>query len=149
MLHFQEQWSEAHQERLDLQRARVMEVNRHLSALADSWERGGFPMHMNLAVARQTAGANRINRQQPPPPPRPHQPSSTIHTAAAAAAATNTTISHIETANRLRHQNRQLADDVNQKADRIAALESERQSLIRELVKSQRSKIGPADDLLI
>ncbi|KAJ6643137.1 Suppressor APC domain-containing protein 2, partial [Pseudolycoriella hygida] len=43
-----EQWSEAHQERLDLQRARVMEVNRYLSGLAESWERGGFPMHMNL-----------------------------------------------------------------------------------------------------
>lgn len=38
------------QERLDLQRARVQEVNRHLNALADSWERGGFPFHMNLAV---------------------------------------------------------------------------------------------------
>lgn len=47
---FQEQWSEAHQERLDFQRARVMEINRHLSALQFSWERGGFPSHMNLAV---------------------------------------------------------------------------------------------------
>lgn len=27
-----------------------MEVNRYLSGLAESWERGGFPMHMNLAV---------------------------------------------------------------------------------------------------
>lgn len=46
----QEPWTEATQERLDLQRARVHEVNRHLSVLADSWEHGGFPFHMNLAV---------------------------------------------------------------------------------------------------
>ncbi|XP_063236048.1 suppressor APC domain-containing protein 2 [Bacillus rossius redtenbacheri] len=53
-----EQWTEAQQERLDLQRARVLEVNRHLAALADSWERGGLPLHMNLAVHH--------------PPPAPH-----------------------------------------------------------------------------
>lgn len=45
-----EHWSEAQQERLELQRARVLEVNRHLAALTDSWERGGLPLHMNLAV---------------------------------------------------------------------------------------------------
>jgi hypothetical protein len=50
-------WSEAHQERLDLQRARVLEVNRHLNALAESWERGGFPMHMNLALNHHTTSA--------------------------------------------------------------------------------------------
>lgn len=46
----QEPWTEASQERLDLQRARVHEVNRHLNALADNWEHGGFQFHMNLAV---------------------------------------------------------------------------------------------------
>lgn len=46
----QEHWSEAQQERLELQKARVLEVNRHLAALTDSWERGGLPLHMNLAV---------------------------------------------------------------------------------------------------
>ncbi|KAJ9587698.1 hypothetical protein L9F63_018878 [Diploptera punctata] len=45
-----EQWTEAQQERLELQRARVLEVNRHLATLTDSWERGGLPLHMNLAV---------------------------------------------------------------------------------------------------
>ncbi|XP_068918198.1 suppressor APC domain-containing protein 2 [Tenebrio molitor] len=45
-----EPWSEAQQERLELQRARVFEVNRHLAALTDSWERGGLPLHINLAV---------------------------------------------------------------------------------------------------
>jgi len=45
-----DQWSEAQQERLELQRARVYEVNRHLAALTDGGERGGLPLHMNLAV---------------------------------------------------------------------------------------------------
>ncbi|KAL3276225.1 hypothetical protein HHI36_020941 [Cryptolaemus montrouzieri] len=45
-----EPWSESQQERLELQRARVLEVNRHLAALTDSWERGGLPLHINLAV---------------------------------------------------------------------------------------------------
>ncbi|CAH0547903.1 unnamed protein product [Brassicogethes aeneus] len=45
-----EPWSEAQQEKLELQRARVFEVNRHLAALTESWERGGLPLHMNLAV---------------------------------------------------------------------------------------------------
>ncbi|OAD53511.1 Suppressor APC domain-containing protein 2 [Eufriesea mexicana] len=40
---------QAQQERLELQRARVLEVNRHLAALISSWERGGLPLHMNLA----------------------------------------------------------------------------------------------------
>lgn len=45
-----EPWSELQQERLELQRARIFEVNRHLAALTDSWERGGLPLHINLAV---------------------------------------------------------------------------------------------------
>ncbi|XP_074038141.1 suppressor APC domain-containing protein 2 [Leptinotarsa decemlineata] len=55
-----EHWSEAQQERLELQRARVLEVNRHLAALTESWERGGLPLHMNLAV-------NHYPHNQPPP----------------------------------------------------------------------------------
>lgn len=27
----------------------MLEVNRHLAALISSWERGGLPLHMNLA----------------------------------------------------------------------------------------------------
>ncbi|XP_073975283.1 suppressor APC domain-containing protein 2 [Rhodnius prolixus] len=46
-----EQWSEAQEERLELQRARVLEVNRHLATLTDPGERGGLPLHMNLAVS--------------------------------------------------------------------------------------------------
>lgn len=51
-----ENWSEAQQERLELQRARVLEVNRHLAALTESWERGGLPLHMNLAVHHYPPG---------------------------------------------------------------------------------------------
>lgn len=50
----QEQWTEAQQERLELQRARVLEVNRHLAALISSWDRGGLPLHMNLAFLTTT-----------------------------------------------------------------------------------------------
>ncbi|CAB0007594.1 unnamed protein product [Nesidiocoris tenuis] len=45
-----EPWSEAQEERLELQRARVLEVNRHLATLTDPGERGGLPLHMNLAI---------------------------------------------------------------------------------------------------
>ncbi|KAF4520426.1 hypothetical protein B566_EDAN003997 [Ephemera danica] len=41
-----EQWSEAQTERLGMQRARVLEVNRQLAALTDP----SVPLHMNLAV---------------------------------------------------------------------------------------------------
>ncbi|XP_034951780.1 suppressor APC domain-containing protein 2 isoform X2 [Chelonus insularis] len=49
MTSYEEQWTEAQAERLELQRARVLEVNRYLAALTTSWERGGLPLHMNLA----------------------------------------------------------------------------------------------------
>lgn len=95
-----------------------MEVNRHLAALAESWERGGFPMHMNLAVrnSANTAATVPIER---------HDNGGT---------------------NFLKQQNRQLNDEVTQKRDRIAVLERERLSLIRELVKNQRSKINYSND---
>ncbi|XP_044733056.1 suppressor APC domain-containing protein 2 isoform X2 [Chrysoperla carnea] len=59
-----EQWSETQQERLELQRARVLEVNRHLATLTCSWERGGLPLHMNLAVHHhQDNMLNRLKQQ--------------------------------------------------------------------------------------
>ncbi|KAK6627237.1 hypothetical protein RUM44_009714 [Polyplax serrata] len=45
-----EPWTETQAEKLELQKARVLEVNRHLTTLTESWERGGLPLHMNLAV---------------------------------------------------------------------------------------------------
>ncbi|XP_014247982.1 suppressor APC domain-containing protein 2 [Cimex lectularius] len=88
-----EQWSEAQEERLELQRARVLEVNRHLATLTDPGERGGLPLHMNLAVT-------------------PHSS---------------------QFISKLKQQNHLLTQDVNNKSDRIKALEREKASLIREL----------------
>ncbi|XP_053626093.1 suppressor APC domain-containing protein 2 [Plodia interpunctella] len=45
-----EPWSEAHQERLELLRARVLELNRQLGALAAGWRHGQLSLHMNLAL---------------------------------------------------------------------------------------------------
>ncbi|XP_017027627.1 suppressor APC domain-containing protein 2 [Drosophila kikkawai] len=45
-----DQWSELQQERLNFQRARVLEANRSLQILADTWEHGGYPLHINLAL---------------------------------------------------------------------------------------------------
>lgn len=110
--HFKEQWSEAHEERLDLQRARIMDVNRHLASLEESWERGGLPMHMNLAVRNHYSSNNNglpqfldVNSTQ---------------------------------LNQLKVQNRQLTEEVSQKSERITDLEMERKSLYRELVQHQQ-----------
>ncbi|KAL1117243.1 hypothetical protein AAG570_004569, partial [Ranatra chinensis] len=46
-----EQWTEAQDERLELQRARILEINRHLATLTEPGERGGLPLHINLAVS--------------------------------------------------------------------------------------------------
>lgn len=58
----QEPWSETQQERIQLQRARVLEVNRHLAALTDGGERGGFPLQLNLAV-HGSPGAQQFQQQ--------------------------------------------------------------------------------------
>lgn len=92
-----------------------MEVNRHLTALADSWERGGLPMHMNLAVRQLSTG---IHQQRP------------------------AIVSPFQSDNRLKQRNLQLTEELGVKSERIASLERERQTLIRELVKSQRSKVS-------
>lgn len=49
----QDQWSELQQERLNYQRARVLEANRSLAILTDTWEHGGYPLHINLALPRK------------------------------------------------------------------------------------------------
>ncbi|ALC40891.1 CG3880, partial [Drosophila busckii] len=48
-----EQWTELQQERLNYQRARVLEANRSLAILTDTWEHGGYPLHINLALPRK------------------------------------------------------------------------------------------------
>jgi hypothetical protein len=44
---------EAHQERMNFQRARIAEINQHLETLVESSEKG-FPIHMNLALSTPT-----------------------------------------------------------------------------------------------
>ncbi|XP_043463167.1 suppressor APC domain-containing protein 2 isoform X1 [Leptopilina heterotoma] len=102
-----EQWTEAQQERLELQRARVLEVNRHLAALISSWERGGLSFHIFLSSNSQM-NQNIVSR--------------------------------------LKQQNQKLTEEVNKKAQRIALLEQEKDSLLREirqsgLVQSRRSTV--------
>ncbi|XP_046370267.1 suppressor APC domain-containing protein 2-like isoform X2 [Haliotis rufescens] len=46
---FNEHSLEAHQERMNFQKARIVEVNQQLRTLTDSSEKG-FPLHMNLAM---------------------------------------------------------------------------------------------------
>lgn len=90
-----------------------MEVNRCLASLEDSWERGGLPMHMNLAVRNHNYAYNN-----------------------------NSDIAqfHDIQLNQLKIQNRQLTDEVSQKSERITALELERKTLIREIVQHQQQQ---------
>ncbi|CAD0196245.1 unnamed protein product [Chrysodeixis includens] len=52
-----EPWSEAHQERLELLKARVLELNRQLGALAAGWRHGQLSLHMNLALPAASLSA--------------------------------------------------------------------------------------------
>ncbi|XP_070149628.1 suppressor APC domain-containing protein 2 isoform X2 [Polyergus mexicanus] len=102
-----EQWTEAQQERLELQRARVLEVNQHLAALINTWERGGLPLHMNLAFLSTPSSAQ---LQQ-------------------------------DMLSRLKQQNHRLTEEVSKKSQRIALLEQEKDSLVRELYNRQSGLI--------
>lgn len=138
---FQEQWSEAHQERLDLQRARIMEVNRYLVSLADSWERGGFPLHMNLAV-RNLHHSNNNNSNNHNNNNVNNNNNNANNQYGSVNGNGNGAGSeppfHNVQVNRLKLQNRQLTEEVSQKSERITALEVERKALFRELVQHQQ-----------
>lgn len=127
----QETWTDTHQERLDLQRARVLEVNRHLMTLAESWERGGFPMHMNLALRPAGTMAYHHPTQQQQ---RAQQTQQSAINASGAPGNQQT-----EMVNRLKQQNVQLSEEVNQKNEKLSLLEREKSSLIRELLQLQRA----------
>lgn len=64
-IHSQEPWNEAHQERIELLKARVLELNRQLGALAAGWRHGPLSLHMNLALPTtmntMTAAPNNAN----------------------------------------------------------------------------------------
>ncbi|XP_040167000.1 suppressor APC domain-containing protein 2 [Anopheles arabiensis] len=161
-----ETWTETQQERLDLQRARVLEVNRHLMMLAESWERGGFPMHMNLALRPLPggfAGAPGHYQQQrslhrpaqpnasiPPAVPPPPTASAGATSSAGNYQPTSSSQSHHlqqqqqsqqspEMVNHLKQQNHQLCEEINQKNEKLSLLEREKAALIRELLQLQRT----------
>uniref|UniRef100_A0A182NF63 Suppressor APC domain-containing protein n=1 Tax=Anopheles dirus TaxID=7168 RepID=A0A182NF63_9DIPT len=153
-----ETWTETQQERLDLQRARVLEVNRHLMMLAESWERGGFPMHMNLALRPLPGAPSHYQQQQhlqhqhrsqtqptaavppavPPPPPTGSyqpgtQPSSQQHHLQQQQQQSPELVTH------LKQQNHQLCEEITQKNEKLSLLEREKAALIRELLQLQRT----------
>lgn len=90
-----------------------MEVNRHLASLEESWEQGGFPMHMNLAVRNHYYNNNSNGSSVLPQFPDVQL-------------------------NQLKVQNKQLTEEVSQKSERITDLEMERKSLYRELLQHQQ-----------
>lgn len=100
---------------------------------------------MNLAVRQTSTGYHRsvpdaptnvlVQQQQPtlpakPPKALPPPPTTSTHFPSN---------DQLVASNRLKQQNRQLSDEVTLKSQRIAALERERQTLVRELVASQRA----------
>lgn len=107
-----------------MQRARITEVNRHLASLEDSWDRGGFQMHMNLAVRNNhyNSCSNGINGNV-----------QTITTAPLPQ------FMDVQV-NQLKVQNRQLTEEVSQKSERITDLEMERKSLYRDLLQYQQQQ---------
>ncbi|XP_050100244.1 uncharacterized protein LOC126580936 [Anopheles aquasalis] len=156
-----ETWTETQQERLDLQRARVLEVNRHLMMLAESWERGGFPMHMNLALRplpdSATYGSpyqqqrqqhqHQRTQSQSTPPAVPPPPSSASYLSAPSQQLSHQHLHHLqlqqqpptELVNHLKAQNHQLVEEVSQKNEKLSLLEREKAALIRELMQLQRA----------
>lgn len=130
-----ETWTDTHQERLDLQRARVLEVNRHLMTLAESWERGGFPMHMNLALRPPTAMTYHHSAQQQQQRAQAQAQPTVVNSPGSGGPGNAQT----EMVNRLKQQNVQLSEEVNQKNEKLSLLEREKSSLIRELLQLQRA----------
>ncbi|CAG0917191.1 unnamed protein product [Notodromas monacha] len=115
--------SEAYQERLNFQRARIGEVNQHLIALIESSEKG-FPLHMNLALRLPTDTSGS---------------SAALNSAHAQMQINNRSIF------RLKDQNRQLTEEVGKKTERITALEREKAVLIRELFQARSKMRGSAN----
>ncbi|XP_046400681.1 suppressor APC domain-containing protein 2 [Ischnura elegans] len=115
-----EQWTEAQQERIELRRARVLEVNRHLALLCrwGSGENGdNSPLedwgHMNLALPHHRR-----------PPQQSDNPQGNL------------------LVERLKHQNHLLTEEVSKKSERIAGLEREKTLLIRELFQLKSDLAG-------
>ncbi|XP_014228669.1 suppressor APC domain-containing protein 2 isoform X2 [Trichogramma pretiosum] len=102
-----EPWSGTQMEKLMLQRARVVEANRHLATLIATWDKGGLP-HMNLEFMSYPATNHQYQQDM---------------------------------LSRLKQKNHRLTEEVNKKSHRIALLEQEKDSLMRELYDRHQSGV--------
>lgn len=114
---------------MELQRARVLEVNRHLAALISSWERGGLPLHMNLAFLSAPTSAqlqqdmlSRLKQQN-------HRLTEVMYNNNALYKKNSESINLIYLF--------MQKQEVSKKSQRIALLEQEKDSLVRELYNRQ------------
>ena len=135
--------------------------------LAESWERGGFPMHMNLALRplpggfagapghyQQQRSLHRPAQPNASIPPAVPPPPTTVSAGATSTAGnyqpTPSSQSHHlqqqqqsqqspEMVNHLKQQNHQLCEEINQKNEKLSLLEREKAALIRELLQLQRT----------
>ena len=119
-----------------MQRARVLEVNRHLAALISTWERGGLPLHMNLAFLSTPSNAqlnqdmfSRLKQQN-------HK--------------LNEVLSKFVISHKISSFSRFLIhifyctinlQEVSKKSQRIALLEQEKDNLMRELYNRQSGMV--------
>lgn len=143
----QEYSTDAHEERLRFQMARILDVNQHLAALVDSGDKPSFPLHMNLALLNVNVNQNSLQNQNQvigcthrccrletrfdrdrfkqgnpsflPADSFPHSQEATNE------------------AKRLREHNVKLASDLEKKQELVAQLEAEKTQLVRELFASK------------
>nr|CAG4643321.1 EOG090X08VB [Ilyocryptus agilis] len=106
---------DAQQERLGFKIARIEEVSRQLIMLIDNADRG-FPVHMNLALADR----NKITKLGSDGDSGEDEANRILR--------------------RLKTQNHLLTEEVGRKSERIAVLEKEKGSLIRELFQARSSQ---------
>lgn len=104
----QEYSTDAHEERLRFQMARILDVNQHLAALVDSGDKPSFPLHMNLALLNINVNQNQNQSQE---------------------------VS--DEVKRLREQNVKLSSDLEKKQELVVQLEAEKTQLVRELFASK------------
>lgn len=108
-------FSESYKESLNFQRARVNEINRNLYELAETWNYGEYPLHINLALHNPTVSRRNLNETK----------------------VVNYNVDMM--VNRLRQENCQLNKEMCQTNERLAKLESERQGLLKKLAPFSNS----------
>jgi len=126
---------DAQKERLGFKMARIEEVSRQLIMLVENSDRG-FPSHMNLAMADRNKTPNVVAKSNNGKP---------ATTGANADVDSNASDEEsVRIVRRLKDQNHQLTEEVGRKSDRIAMLEKEKSSLIRELFQARSQNVSSA-----